>query len=157
MQQSHGQVLTKLDELNIQLGGPPKPAGNYVSYMMVPPLIFLSGVTPKVNNVLMFKGKLGKDVSKEEGYQAARQCIINHLGTLKTALGDLDRVRGIVKMEGFINTEPDFTELPYVLNGASDLLIEAFGEKGIHARSAIGVASLPGGASVEVELVVRYE
>jgi enamine deaminase RidA (YjgF/YER057c/UK114 family) len=153
-----GQVLTRLNELDIQLGSAPKPAGNYVPYMIVPPLLFLSGVTPKANHKLLYKGKVGKDINKEEGYKAARQCIINHMSTMMNALGDLDRVTGIVKMGGFINADSDFTELPYVLNGASDLLVEIFGEKkGIHARSAIGVSTLPGGASVEVELVVQFK
>lgn len=151
------QVEDKLKELNIQLESLPKPSGNYVPYTMVEPMIYLSGVTPKVNGVLQYKGKIGLELTKEEGYQAARQCIINQLGTLKTVLGDLDRVVAIVKMEGFIHAAPDFYDLPYVLNGASDLLVEVFGDKGAHARSAIGVASLPGGAAVEVELIVRYE
>ncbi|MDF2963654.1 MAG: hypothetical protein K0S39_5389 [Paenibacillus sp.] len=152
-----GQVEAKLKELNIQLEALPKPSGNYVPYTMAAPMIYMSGVTPKVNGVLQYKGKVGLDLSKEEGYQAARQCIINQLGTLKTVLGDLDRVTGIVKMEGFIHAAPDFYELPYVLNGASDLLVEVFGDKGAHSRSAIGVAALPGAAAVEVELIVRYE
>ncbi|TDF93307.1 RidA family protein [Paenibacillus piri] len=152
-----GQVEARLKELDIRLESLPKPSGNYVPYTMMPPIIYMSGVTPKVNGVLQYKGKVGLDLSKEEGYQAARQCIINQLGTLKTVLGHLDRVTGIVKMEGFIHAAPDFYELPYVLNGASDLLVEVFGDKGAHARSAIGVAALPGAAAVEVELIVRYE
>lgn len=147
----------KLEELSIRLESPPIPSGNYVPYRMVPPLLYLSGVTPKENGVLKYKGKVGQDLSKEEGYQAARQCIINQLATLQLALGDLNRVISIVKMDGFIHAASDFYELPYVLNGASDLLVEVFGDKGVHARSAIGVASLPGGAAVEVELIVRYE
>jgi enamine deaminase RidA (YjgF/YER057c/UK114 family) len=155
--QQSSQIEAKLMELNIQLEFPPKPAGNYVPYTMVSPIIYLSGVTPKVNGVLQYKGKIGQDLTKEEVYQAARQCIINQLSTLKAALGDLNRIVSIVKMEGFIHTAPDFYELPYVLNGASDLLVEVFGDKGKHARSAIGVASLPGAAAVEVELIVQYE
>jgi enamine deaminase RidA (YjgF/YER057c/UK114 family) len=151
------QVEDRLKELNIQLESAPKPAGNYVPYSMVSPMIYLSGVTPKVNGVLQYKGKIGQDLTKEEGYQAARQCIINQLSTLKAALGDLNRIVSIVKMEGFIHAAPDFYELPYVLNGASDLLVEVFGDKGKHSRSAIGVATLPGGAAVEVELIVQYE
>lgn len=155
--QTEGTMDARLDELNIRLDAPPTPSGNYVPYTMAAPFIYLSGVTPKVNSKLRYAGKLGVDLTREEGYQAARQCIINHLSTLRAALGDLSRVKGIVKMEGFINAAPDFTELPFVLNGASDLLVEVFGEKGFHARSAIGAASLPGGAAVEVELIVRYE
>ncbi|SDJ77880.1 Enamine deaminase RidA, house cleaning of reactive enamine intermediates, YjgF/YER057c/UK114 family [Paenibacillus naphthalenovorans] len=157
MLETEGQVEAKLKKLDIRLVSPSKPSGNYVPYTMAPPFIYMSGVTPKVDGVLQYKGKVGLDLSKEEGYQAARQCIINQLCALKAVLGDLDRVAGIVKMEGFIQAAPDFYELPYVLNGASDLLVEAFGEKGVHARSAIGVAALPGSAAVEVELIVRYE
>lgn len=156
MQQSR-QIEAKLMELNLQLESPPKPAGNYVPYTIVSPIIYLSGVTPKVNGVLQYKGKIGQDLTKEEGYQAARQCIINQLSTLKAALGDLNRIVSILKMEGFIHAAPDFYDLPYVLNGASDLLVEVFGDKGKHARSAIGVASLPGAAAVEVELIIQYE
>jgi enamine deaminase RidA (YjgF/YER057c/UK114 family) len=155
--QTFGQAEAKLKELDIHLESAPKPSGNYALYTMVAPLIYLSGVTPKVNNVLQYKGRVGQDFTKEEGYQAARQCILVHLGTLKSVLGDLNRVVNIVKMSGFIQSTTDFNELPYVLNGASDLLVEVFGDKGVHARSAIGVASLPGGAAVEVELIVRYE
>jgi enamine deaminase RidA (YjgF/YER057c/UK114 family) len=157
MQQEYTQVLTKLNDLNIQLVEPPQPAGTYVPYMIVPPMLFLSGVTPKVNQKLLFQGKVGENLDKEEGYQAARQCIINHLSTLKAALGDLDRMKGIVKVVGFINADPAFTELSYVLNGASDLLVEIFGDRGVHARSAVGVSALPGGAPVEVEMIVRFE
>ncbi|MFH5186225.1 RidA family protein [Paenibacillus sp. TAB 01] len=153
----HGQAEAKLKELNIVLEALPKPSGNYAPYTIVPPMMYLSGVTPKLGGVLQYRGKVGQDLTREEGYQAARQCIINHLGTLKTVLGDLDRIVSIVKMEGFIQADPAFEELPFVLNGASDLLVEVFGEKGIHARSAIGVAALPGGAAVEVELIVRFE
>ncbi|CAG7617699.1 RidA family protein [Paenibacillus allorhizosphaerae] len=156
MQQS-GQAEAKLKELNIKLESLPKPSGNYVPFTMVDPILYLSGVTPKVGGVLQYKGKIGQELTPEQGYQAARQCIINQLGTLRAALGDLDRVVSIIKMEGFINATPEFTDLPAVLNGASDLLVDVFGEKGVHARSAIGVASLPGGAAVEVELIVRYE
>jgi enamine deaminase RidA (YjgF/YER057c/UK114 family) len=154
---TNGQVEARLQELNITLEAPPTTSGNYSTYAMAPPLIYLSGVTPKVNGVLAYKGKLGQDVTKEEGYQAARRCLIIHLGILKSALGDLDRIVSIVKMTGFIQSSPDFYDQPAVLNGASDLLAEVFGTKGVHARSAIGVAALPGGAAVEVEWIVRYE
>lgn len=152
-----GQAEAKLKALNIQLESLPKPSGNYVPFRIVSPVIYLSGVTPKENGVLKFKGRVGQELSKEEGYQAARQCIVNQLGTLRSALGSLDRVTGIVKLTGFIQATTDFAELPYVLNGASDLLIEVFGDRGLHARSAVGVAALPGGAAVEVEMIVLYE
>lgn len=145
----------KLAELNIVLANSPKPSGNYVPYVFAPPFLYVSGVTPKVDGKLLYKGKVGQEITKEEGYQAARQCVINHLNTLKAALGDLERVEGIVKIVGFVNTDGDFHELPSVINGASDLLVEVFGERGQHARSAVGVSSLPGGAAVEVEMIVR--
>ncbi|MEX2416391.1 MAG: RidA family protein [Paenibacillaceae bacterium] len=157
MSTNYGKVEAQLEALNIRLDSPNIPAGNYVSYSMAPPFLYLSGVTPKVNGKLMYKGKVGLDLTKEEGYQAARQCIINQLSTIQSALGQLDRVVGIVKMNGFIHAAPEFYELPFVLNGASNLLVDVFGDLGVHARSAIGVATLPGGAAVEVELIVRYE
>ncbi|MDD9266971.1 RidA family protein [Paenibacillus sp. GCM10023248] len=154
---AHGQAEAKLEEMNILLGTPPKPSGNYLPYTMLPPFVYLSGVTPKAEGVLQYKGKVGLELTKEEGYQAARLCMINQLSALKSALGDLNRVTNIIKLEGFINADPAFGDLPYVLNGASDLLVEVFGDKGLHARSAIGVAALPGGAAVEVELIVGYK
>lgn len=152
-----GTIQKRLEALNITLDSPPKPSGNYAPYTMAGPFLYLSGVTPKVSGLLKYKGKVGQDVSKEEGYQAARQCVLNHLNTMHAVLGSLDRVVSIVKMEGFINAAPDFDQLPYVLNGASDLLVEVFGDRGVHARSAIGVAALPGSAAVEVELIVCFE
>ncbi len=147
----------KLAEQNIQLSAPPKPSGNYAPYVYAPPFLYVSGVTPKSDGKLLYKGKVGQEISKEDGYLAARQCLINHLNTLKAALGDLDRIEGIVKIVGFVNTDGDFHDLPFVINGASDLLVEIFGERGQHARSAVGVSSLPGGAAVEVEMIVRVK
>lgn len=154
--QHQGTAEARLVQLGLQLEAPSKPSGNYAPFTTVPPLLYLSGVTPKVNGTLMYKGKVGQDLTKEEGYQASRQCALNQLSAIRSALGSLDRVAGIVKLEGFIHAAADFYELPSVLNGASDLLVEVFGEIGVHARSAIGVASLPGGAAVEIELIVRY-
>ena len=102
-------------------------------------------------------GKLGRDFSTEQGNQAARLCALNIVAQLKAALGDLDRVKRIVKLTGFVNAMPDFTEQPQVVNGASDLLAEIFGDKGKHARSAVGVGSLPGGVACEVEAIVEIE
>lgn len=150
-------IEDRLVELNISLPNTPKPSGNYDPYSMVPPLLYLSGITPKENGVCLYKGKVGREFSKEEGYQAAKKCIVNHLGTLKATLGDLERIEKIIKVIGFINADPEFEDLPYVLNGASDFLVELFGEKGRHARSAIGVTALPGGAAVEVEMIIQYK
>ncbi|WP_248930935.1 RidA family protein [Paenibacillus hamazuiensis] len=153
----HGQAAAKLAELDIVLGAAPVPAGSYAPYKMAASFLYLSGVTPKENGVLKYKGKVGDDFTKEEGYQAARLCAVNQLAALNAALGDLDRVAEIVKVTGFIHAAPGFSELPYVLDGASDLLTRVFGDRGLHARSAVGVASLPGAAAVEVEMIVRYE
>jgi len=147
----------KLEEQNIQLTSAPRPSGNYVPYVYAPPFLYISGVTPKADGKLLYKGKVGQEISKEDAYLAARQCLINHLNTLKSAIGDLERVEGIVKIVGFVNTDGDFYDLPFVINGASDLLVEIFGERGKHARSAVGVSSLPGGAAVEVEMIVRVK
>lgn len=150
-------IEEKLVEMNIILPSTPKPSGNYDPCSMVPPLLYLSGITPKENGICLYKGKVGRDLSKEEGYKAAKRCIVNHLGTLKATLGDLERVEKIIKVIGFINADPEFTDLPFVLNGASDFLVEVFGEKGRHARSAIGVCALPGGAAIEIELIIQYK
>lgn len=147
----------KLETLRIPLTDPSAPSGNYVPYTMLEPLLYLSGVTPKTGGKLVYKGKVGRDLTKEEGYEAARLCMVNQLCAIRTALGSLDRVAGILRMEGFIQADSDFVDLPFVLNGASDLLVEVFGDRGKHARSAIGVSSLPGGAAVEVELTVLFK
>ncbi len=150
-------VESKLAALNLRLDSPPKPAGNYQPFTLSSSFLYLSGMTPKYNGVLQYTGALGRERTREEGYQAARLCMVNQLNAIRSALGDLERVSGIMKMTGYIQADSDFAEHSYVLNGASDLLVEVFGDRGAHARSAVGVASLPGGASVEVELIVRYE
>ncbi|AJY77881.1 RidA family protein [Paenibacillus beijingensis] len=147
----------KLETLRIPLPEPNTPSGNYVPYTMLEPLLYLSGVTPKTGGKLLYKGKVGQDLTKEEGYEAARLCMVNQLSAIRSALGTLDRVAGILKLEGFIQADADFEDLPFVLNGASDLLVEVFGDRGKHARSAIGVSSLPSGAAVEVELTVFFK
>ncbi len=119
--------------------------------------MFLSGSGPKKNNGEYIVGKVGKDLSIEEGYQAARITGINHLATLKSELGNLNKVKRIVKVLGMVNSSPDFTDQPKVINGFSDLMVEVFGERGKHARSAVGMASLPIGIAVEIELIVEVE
>ena len=119
--------------------------------------MFLSGSGPKRRNGEYIVGKVGKDLSIEEGYQAARITGINHLATLKSELGNLNKVKRIVKVLGMVNSSPDFTDQPKVINGFSDLMVEVFGERGKHARSAVGMASLPIGIAVEIELIVEVE
>lgn len=145
----------KIIELGIDLSGPPKPIGNYVEAVTVGNLIFLSGHGPAGRDGVRARGKLGDDMSIDEGYQAARSVGMQLLRTLKAEIGDLDRVERVVKLLSMVNSTPDFPDPPKVANGCSDLLIEVFGEAGRHARSAVGLATLPGGIAVEIEMIVQ--
>lgn len=148
----------KLKALNIELPDPPQPVANYVNGVQAGNLIFLAGKGPKRADGTEIRGKLGAEVSIEEGYEGARLTAINQLSVLKEMLGDLRRVKRIVKVLGMVNCTPDFVEQPKVINGFSDLMVEVFGDRGKHARAAVGMTSLPRGQSVEIELVVEiYE
>ncbi len=131
----------------------PKPVASYVPAVKVDRLVFTSGQIPFWNGELRYKGKVGGDLSEEEGYQAARLCVLNCLAVVKQVAGSLDKIERIVKLTGFVNSAPGFNRQPFVVNGASDLLGKIFGEAGHHARSAVGVNELPLDAAVEVELV----
>lgn len=148
-------VEQTLASLGIALPTPPAPAGSYVPVVITGNLAFVAGQIPVEAGQVKFKGKVGKDVSIEAGQQAARLCTINALAQLKAALGSLERVKRVVKVTGFVNCEPAFADQPKVVNGASDLLVQVFGEKGKHARAAVGVGSLPLGSAVEVEFIVE--
>ena len=149
---------SKLRELNITLPQPPKPVANYVNGVQAGNLIFLAGKGPRRADGTEISGKLGVDISIEEGYEGARLTAINQLAVLKAMLGDLNRVKRVVKVLGLVNSDPNFVDQPKVINGFSDLMVEVFGDNGKHARAAIGVASLPRGQAVEIELVVEvYE
>ena len=140
----------------IVLPDAPPPAANYIPYVKIGKLVFVSGQVSQNENGFI-KGILGKDLNVEEGYNAARQCAISLLAQLKSAVnGDLNKVTKIVKLGGFVNSAPDFTEQPSVINGASDLLVELFGEKGRHARTAVG-ANLPLGVAVEIDGIFEVE
>ena len=148
----------RLRELNITLPQPPKPVANYVNGVQAGNLIFLAGKGPRRADGTEISGKLGVDISIEEGYEGARLTAINQLAVLKAMLGDLNRVKRVVKVLGLVNSDPNFVDQPKVINGFSDLMVEVFGDNGKHARAAIGVASLPRGQAVEIELVVEvYE
>ncbi|MCL4152121.1 UNVERIFIED_CONTAM: hypothetical protein GTU68_027964 [Idotea baltica] len=148
----------KLEALSITLPEPPKPVANYVNGVRAGNLIFLAGKGPKRADGTEMSGKLGVDLTIEQGYEGARLTAINQLAVLKEMLGDLRKVKRIVKVLGLVNCDPNFVEQPKVINGFSDLMVEVFGEKGKHARAAIGVASLPRAQAVEIELVVEvYE
>ena len=146
----------RLKELNIVLPPDSAPAANFVNAVQTGKLLFLAGNTPGAQWPL--KGKVGKDLTVEQGYQSARQTGIIMLGKVRTALGSLDRVKRIVKVLGMVNSAEGFSDQPRVVNGFSDLMVEVFGETiGKHARSAVGMAGLPGNAPVEVEMIVEVE
>ncbi len=147
-----GSVEKKLADLGVTLPTPASPVANYVGFVRTGSLLVVSGqICFGADGKLVAKGKLGADVSVEDGQKAARACAINLLAQLKVALGDLDKVVRVVRLGGFINSAPTFLDGPKVMNGASDLVVEAFGDKGRHARTTVGVAVLPADAAVEVE------
>jgi enamine deaminase RidA (YjgF/YER057c/UK114 family) len=145
------QVEAKLEALGLTLPKPPAPVANYVRYVQVGNLVFLSGHGPGFD----VAGKVGATLTIEDGYQAARRVALNLLASLKEAIGDLDRVERIVKLLGMVNCTEDFGDQPKVINGASDLFVEIFGEKGRHARSAVGMQALPSQIPVEIEMIVQ--
>jgi enamine deaminase RidA (YjgF/YER057c/UK114 family) len=147
-----GQITTRLAELGIDLPEPSAPAANYVPYVVSGNLVFVSGQLPVWNGGFRFIGKVGADFSLEEGIEAARLCGINLIAQARDAAGgDLDRIKRVVKLGGFVNAGPDFTDHPKVINGASDLMADVFDEAGKHARFAVGAVSLPLGVAVEVD------
>jgi enamine deaminase RidA (YjgF/YER057c/UK114 family) len=150
-------VEKRLEELGIQLEKVPTPVAQYVPAKTVGNLVFTSGCDCRKNGKLLYEGKVGKELTLEQGQEAARQVMINILAVLKEHLGDLDRVKQVVKMLGFVNSAEGFVEQPFVINGASELLVEVFGEKGKHARSAIAANELPFNTPVEIELIVEIE
>lgn len=145
----------KLKELGLTLPAPPKPVANYVPVVKVGDLLFLSGVLPSRDGQLVMTGKLGQELSIEQGMEACRIAVLNGLSIIKSEAGSLDRVKQIVKVVGHIASAPGFTDQPQVLNGASDLLVSVFGDAGRHARVAVGAAELPRRAPVEIELIVQ--
>ena len=147
----------KLKELGIELPTPPTPVANYVPVVQTGNLVFLSGHGPLKDDGTMIVGRVGEDLSLDEGYQAARRVAIALLASLKAATGDLNRVVRVVKLLGMVNSTADFTDQPKVINGASDLLVDVFGDKGKHARSAVGMNVLPGNIPVEIEMIVEIE
>jgi enamine deaminase RidA (YjgF/YER057c/UK114 family) len=151
-----GTVDARLSELGITLPEAAAPVANYVGYVKTGNLVFVSGQLTLKDGKPAFLGKLGAEISVEDGQSAATLCAINIIAQLKAACdGDLDRVKRIVKLGGFVNSTPDFTDQPKVINGASDLMVAVFGDKGKHARAAVSTASLPLGVSVEIDAVVE--
>lgn len=151
------RVEARLAELGLQLPSPPKPIANYVRAVRTGNLLFVSGHGPFLDGKPQYVGKVDRDLTVEEGYRSAQLVCLNCLASVKEALGDLDRVKRVVKLLGMVNSTPDFGEQPQVINGASDLLVNLYGDAGRHARSAVGMGSLPGGIAVEIEMVLEVE
>jgi enamine deaminase RidA (YjgF/YER057c/UK114 family) len=149
------EIEKKLNAMGLVLPNPPVPAANYIGSVRVGNLLFVGGNIGRINGTLKYRGKVGDAVTLEQAYEAARNCALNHLATIKAALGDLDRVERIVKVLGYVNVAPGFKEMPKVINGESDLLVSLWGEKGQHTRAAVGVASLSQDSPVETEVTVQ--
>jgi len=151
-----GRIDARLKELGLELPQATAPIANYVPYTVNGKLVVVSGQVSVRDGKPEFVGKLGAGMSIAEGQEAAKLCALNILAHVKTACGgDLDKVKGVLRLGGFVNCTPDFTEMPQVVNGASDLMVAVFGEAGKHARAAVGVSSLPLGVAVEVEAMVE--
>lgn len=150
-------IEAKLKQLGIELPQPPQPVGSYVPIQVVGNLVFTSGQTARINGVRRYLGKVGRDVSKDEAYLSARDAALNCLASIGEAVGSLDRVKRIIKVTGFVNSAPGFNQQPDVVNGASDLLMDIFGDAGRHSRTAVGAAELPFDASIELEMIVEIE
>ncbi len=149
------EVERKLQAMGLTLPDAPAPVANYVRAVQVGDLVFLSGHGPTKDGAAAYRGKLGREFSVAEGYEAAKLVMLNCLASLKEAIGDLDRVRRIVKLLAMVNSTPDFVRQPEVINGASDLLVALYGDRGRHARSAVGMVALPFDIPVEIEMIVQ--
>ena len=148
-------IEDRLRELSIELPTPPSPAGSYIPVVTTGNLAFVSGQIPMKEGKVIFEGKVPEQQSLESARDAAKICIINGLAQLKANLGSLDKITKFVRISGFVNSNPEFTEQPKVINAASDLLVEIFGDMAKHSRIAVGVASLPLNSTVEIDMVVE--
>ena len=155
MIKSNFVIKEKLDTLGITLPTPPKPAGSYIPVVRTGNLVFVSGQIPIKDGKILYSGKVTKDLSIQDAQKGARLCAINALAQLNSEFGNLEKISKIVRVSGFVNSPPEFTEQPKVINGASDLLFEIFEEKGQHTRVAVGVSSLPLNSAVEIDLIVE--
>ncbi len=148
-------VEERLKELGLTLPEGSRPVANFVTTVRTGNLLFLAGLLARTPEGKAWTGKLGDTMDVEAGYEAARSTGLRAIAVMKEALGDLERVRRVVRVLGMVNASPDFTDHPKVLNGTSDLLVEVFGERGRHSRCAVGMSSLPAGAAVEIEVIVE--
>ena len=151
------KIEEKLAQMGLSLPTPAAPAGNYIGAVRVGNLLFVSGHGPRREGESYITGKVGRDLTTEQAYEAAKIVILNCLASVKREIGDLDRVKRIVKLLGMVNCTEDFTEQPKVINGASDLLVALYGEAGRHARSAVGMQQLPMSIPVEIEMVIEVD
>lgn len=148
-------IEDRLAEMNITLPNAAAPAANYVPFVISGNYLYISGQIPMGPNGIEYIGKLGENASIEDGQAAAKLCAINILAQAKSALGDLENIKRLVKLVGFVSSAPDFVDQPKIINGASDFMVAALGDRGAHARSAVGVAALPFGVAVEVEAIIE--
>ena len=149
-------IENKLKELNIELPSAPDPVGAYVAFKKISNLLFISGQLPISSNGQMIKGKIGKDLTLEDGQKASKLCLINILAQAKKAMnGDLDKIKNCIKITGFVNSADDFIDQPKVINPASEMLANVFGENGKHTRAAVSTNSLPLGAAVEIDAILE--
>ena len=147
-----------IKNLGLKIPDLPKALANYVPYKIIGKTIYISGQAPVQNGELIYKGKVGSDISIEEGIEAAKLCVINIIAALKTGLeGDWDKLDSFVKLTGFVNCQDNFTDQPKIINGASDMLVEIFGDQGRHARVAVGSNALPLGIAVEIDAIVQLK
>ncbi len=152
------EIEKKLNALGFEVPVPTKPVGTYIGHVQVGNILFLGGNIGRFDGQpLKYSGKVGDAVTLEQAYEMARNCALNHLAKIKAALGDLDRVERIVKVTGYVNVAPGFKDMPKVINGESDLLVQLWGERGQHTRAALGVASLSSDAPVETEIIVEVK
>lgn len=149
-------IEDRLRELSIEIPTPPNPAGSYIPVVTTGNLAFVSGQIPMKDGKVIFEGKVPERQSLDSAREAAKICIINGLAQLKANLGSLDKISRFVRVSGFVNSSPDFTEQPKVINAASDLLVEIFGDMAKHSRIAVGVASLPLNSTVEIDIVAEF-
>jgi enamine deaminase RidA (YjgF/YER057c/UK114 family) len=150
-----GEIAARLAELALKLPDAPAPVANYVPYLIAGELLFVAGQISREADGMILTGTLGAGVTVAEGQAAARACALNVLAQANAALGDLDRIGQVLKLTGYVNAAPNFHDLPQVMNGASDLLVQVLGDKGRHTRAAVGVAALPANAAVEVDAILR--
>ena len=151
------KIEEKLNQMGINIPEAAKPVASYVPFRRVGNLVYISGQDCRINGKLKYEGKVGTDVTEEEAYEAAKITMINLLAILKSAIGDFDKVVKIVNLHGFVNSADDFARQPFVINGASDFLLEVFGEKGKHSRCALSANELPFNTPVEIEMIVEVE